>query len=138
MDNQVLLTVIILALISIMFIFASINSKRVPEKKKEKILEKLDELKTQSESDELIERRDVVIKLDNLLTKSLQLRYKNDNNCADNLIQAKSLFLKKQYQEVWDIHKLRNNIVHKDYELSRLESQNAYKIYKMTINKLLR
>lgn len=138
MDNPLLLPIIILVLIVILFIVASINSKKVPEKKKEKLFEKLDELKEQTESNDYIVRRDAVIRLDNLLSKALQVRYRNDISCGENLKMAKSLFIKRNYQEIWDVHKLRNDIVHRDVEVSEQQAKEAYKVYKMSINKILR
>ncbi len=138
MDNTVFLTILILALIALLFVMARANSKRVPQKKKEKIFTKLEELKLQSQSDETYARRDAIIRLDNLLSKALQIRYRNEKNCGDNLKLAKNLFRKDYYQEIWDVHKLRNEIVHKDADVSYDSAQQAYKVYKLAINKILK
>ena len=138
MDNSILLTITIVALIVVLVVMARYNSKRVPLQKKSKLLKKLDDLREQSESDEMYARRDAIIKLDNLLSKSLQIRYSNESSCGDNLKSAKNLFRKDYYQEIWDVHKLRNEIVHKDADVSYDSAQQAYKIYKMAITKILR
>lgn len=138
MDNSLLITITILVLITVLVVMARYNSKRVPVKKKNKILEKLDHLQEQSESDEMYARRDAIIKLDNLLSKSLQIRYSNESSCGDNLKNAKSLFRKDYYQDIWDVHKLRNEIVHKDADVSYDSAKQAYKIYKMAIIKTLK
>ncbi|MDX9738993.1 MAG: hypothetical protein RBT33_01340 [Candidatus Dojkabacteria bacterium] len=138
MDNSILLTVTIVVLIVLLVIMARYNSKRVPVEKKSKILKKLDDLREQSESDEMYARRDAIIKLDNLLSKSLQIRYSNESSCGDNLKNAKTLFRKDYYQDIWDVHKLRNEIVHKDADVSYDSAQQAYKIYKMAITKILK
>lgn len=137
MDNPILLTVLILILIAILFLMARINSLKVPSKRKNKIYSKLDDLKIQIEDDDIYARRDAIIKLDNLLSKALQIRYKNDSSCGDNLKLAKKLFHRDKYQEIWDIHKIRNEIVHKDKEIGYDTAQRAYKVYKMAINKIL-
>lgn len=138
MDSNILLTITIATLILILVVMARVNSRRVPIKKKEKIFEKLSELKEQSESDEMYARRDAIIKLDNLLSKSLQVRYKNEKSCGDNLKLAKGIFRKDSYQRIWDVHKIRNEIVHKDADVSYDSAKQAYNVYKMAINKILR
>ena len=128
MDNQILFTIITLSLVAILFVLAAANSRRVPKRKRENLYKKLDGLKEQISSDDLFARRDAVIKLDNLLSKALQIRYNNQKSCGDNLKQAGKLFRKDKYQEIWDVHKLRNEIVHKDAEVSKEEVESAYKI----------
>ncbi|MFA5623035.1 MAG: hypothetical protein WC981_02290 [Candidatus Dojkabacteria bacterium] len=138
MDNSIILTITIVVLIAVLVVMARYNSKRVPLQKKSKLLKRLDDLREQSESDEVYARRDAIIKLDNLMSKSLQIRYNNESSCGDNLKNAKSLFRKDYYQKIWDVHKLRNEIVHKDADVSYDSAQQAYKIYKMAITKILR
>ena len=137
MDNTVILTVVILLLIAVLFLMARINSKRIPQQKRDKILERLDEIKMQAESDDVYARRDAIIKMDNLLARALQVRYKNTLSSGDNLKSAKTLFRKDTYQNIWDAHKLRNDIVHNDRDIEYDETQKVYKVYKMAINKIL-
>ncbi len=138
MDNQVLITIIILILISVLFFFAYINSKRIPVRKKERIFEKLEEISMQVKSSEVFARRDAIIKLDNLLGKAFNIRYGNDNSCGDNLKLAKKLFDKNLYQKLWDVHKIRNEIVHKDRDISSSETEELYHIYKLGIKRVLK
>jgi uncharacterized protein YutE (UPF0331/DUF86 family) len=138
MDSHILLTIIILTVIALLFFLAFLNTKQIPTKKKNKIYERLSLLKEQVNSEDLFARRDAIIKLDNLLNKSFQIKYKNDKSCGDNLKLSKKLFNKRNYQELWDIHKLRNEIVHKDTEVTKGQAQEAYRVYKMGINKLLK
>jgi uncharacterized protein YutE (UPF0331/DUF86 family) len=138
MDNHIVITILILLIVGLLFFLAYINTQKVPQKKREKIFERLSLLKEQVKSEEVFARRDAIIKLDNLLSKSLQIKYSNDKKCGDNLKLANKLFNKKNYQEIWDVHKLRNEIVHKDIEVSVSDAQEAYEIYKMGINKILR
>ncbi len=138
MDNQTVITIIILLLISVLFLTAYLNSKRIPIKKKEKIYEKLEELNTQIKSSDDYARRDAVIKLDNLLGKALNIRHSNSNSCGDNLKISKRVFEKKLFQQLWDVHKIRNQIVHDDREISELEAQDIYKIYKLGIKQTLK
>ena len=137
MDSTVILTIVILFLIAILFLMARLNSKRIPEKKKERIFSKLEEIKLQVESEDIYARRDAIIKLDNLMSKALQIRYKNTLNTSENLKNSKAIFRKDVYQNIWDIHKLRNEIVHNDKDIEYDEAINAYKIYKMAIIRIL-
>ncbi len=138
MDSQTVITTIILLLICLLFFVAYINSKKVPEKKKEKIYEKLEDVRKQLDSNEVYARRDAIIKLDNLLGRALNLRYNNDKSFSENLKYSKKLFNKREYQDIWDIHKIRNEIVHEDADISSSETDRAYKIYKIAIRRVLK
>lgn len=138
MNNQTILTIIILLLIALLFLIAYINSKKIPAKKKEEIFEKLSALESQIKSPEDYARRDAVIKLDNLLAKAFNIRYGNDKQCGDNLKASKRLFDKKLYQQLWDVHKLRNNIVHNDEDIPSVQSEETYRIYKLGIKHVLK
>jgi hypothetical protein len=137
MDNTIILTITVLLFVTILFIMARINSTRIPEKKKEKVYSKLEEMKIQAGSDDEYARRDAIIKLDNLMSKALQIRYKNVLSAGDNLKTAKTLFRKDSYQSIWEVHKLRNEIVHNDKDIGYDEAVKAYKVYKMAINRIL-
>ena len=137
MDNNLLLTIIILALLLLLFLLASINKGRVSSLKKKKLIEDLFNLKEPSLSEEEAERRDAIIKLDNILSKSLQLYFLNNLSCGDNLKKASKLFRKKNYHELWEVHKMRNRVVHSDYVPSKEEGKKAFEIYKFGIVKIL-
>jgi hypothetical protein len=138
MNETLILTISVLIVISVLFLLAALNSKAVSGKKKANIYSKLGDLKGLAESEEGAIRRDTYVKLDNLLSKALQYRYGNNKSCGENLKTAKKIFRGKEYQDVWDVHKIRNKIVHNDLEVSREEAIHAYKIYKMSISKILR
>lgn len=140
MDTTLILaiTVVIILLLIILFSAVYINSKRINSSKVAEIRNKLEELSLSIQSVEDAIRRDGVVKLDNLLSKVLQLRYNNTLPCGENLKKTKDLFEKKEYNELWNAHKIRNNIVHNDYEISSTEAASVYKIYKSSINKLLK
>ena len=138
MDNQIVITIVILLLISTLFFVAYLNSKKIPQKKKERIFEKLDEIEMQAKSIEGYARRDAVIKLDNLLGRAFNIRYSNDLTTGDNLKKAKVLFDKNLYQQLWDVHKVRNEIVHKDKEVSSTETEELYRVYKLGIKHTLK
>lgn len=140
MDTTVILgiTVMILLLIIILFAAVYLSSKRIDSTKRADILNKVDELKMAVGSLEGSVRRDAIVKLDNLLSKSLQLKYNNTSTCGDNLKRAKDLFPRKDYDNLWSAHKIRNNIVHNDYEISESEAEEAYKVYKSNIIKILK
>ena len=137
MDN-IVIPIIILCLILLLFVFASENSKKATKKRRSHLLSKLNDLEKQIENTDPIIRRDAVIRLDNLLSKAFQTRYNNNKTCGDNLKDAKRLFSKKLYQEIWDVHKMRNEIVHKDIDITQDEAKQAYKIYKISIQTVLR
>lgn len=138
MSNQTVITIVILLLLAILFLAAYINSKKTPIKKKEKIFEKLELLSSQVNSDDEYARRDAIIRLDNVLGQSLNIRLENEKSCGDNLKISKKLFDRKTYQQIWDAHKVRNNIVHNDENISKTEALELFKIYKLAVKQVLR
>lgn len=138
MSSQLLITIIILILIAFLFLLTYINSKKVSPKKKEKIYDKLESLESLVKSSDMYARRDAIIRLDNLLAKSLRIKYRNEKTCGENLKIAKNLFTKDLYQNLWDVHKLRNEIVHKDRDIEYEEAVKSYRIYKLGIKRILK
>lgn len=138
MSDTIVITILVLIAVGLLFALAARNTKKITLSKKKKLLDDLHSLKEGTESEDDSNRRDTIIKLDNLLSKALQYRLGNKNMCGDNLKLAKKYFNKDQYNSIWEIHKLRNNIVHDDREISLDEADHAYDIYKMSINKILK
>lgn len=138
MSSQTVITIVILLLLGLLFLVAYLNSKKIPARKKEKIFEKIELLGSQINSDDEYARRDAIIKLDNVLGKALNIRYNNDSSCGDNLKLAKKLFDKKKYQQIWDAHKIRNNVVHNDENISRTQALELFKVYKFAVKQILK
>lgn len=138
MSTPLLLTIITLLLIAMIFLLSRMNRSQKSQKKRERLLKSLENLKENSSSENEFERRDTIIRLDNLLAKSLNYRYNNSNSCGENLKKAKNVFRKDTYQNLWDVHKLRNDVVHNNRSLSIEESEKAYHVYKLCINKILK
>lgn len=138
MDSSLFLPLLILVLIAVLFILASINAKKIDVNKKKKVLEDLASLYPSTSSEDDAVRRDAVIKLDNLLSKSLQMYYRNDDTCGNNLKLAKKIFKKRRYDSIWDVHKLRNKVVHNDYVPRADEAKKAYDVYKISIMQILK
>ncbi len=137
MDNTLFLPITILVLITILFVLVSLNKRKEDFSKRKKLIENLYSYKSGAFSEELSVRRDSIIKLDNLLSKSLQLYFKNDLLCGDNLKNAKKIFKKRAYNSLWEVHKLRNRIVHDDYAITLDQAKRAFDVYKISIIKIL-
>ncbi len=138
MDKALLITILILICIAVLFLLASQNQKQEKQKAISRMLNNLEALKAGAYSDDLARRRDTVIKLDNILSKSLQYRLSNTSLCGDNLKLIKKRFKKNEYERLWEVHKLRNKIVHDDFDITENEAQEAYKIYNMSIHRILK
>lgn len=137
MDTPLVLSIVILLLIVVLFMLVSINNKKIDKQKRKKIIQEAYDLKNAINSEQLAVRRDAIIKLDNLLSKSLQLYFNNDLSCGENLKKANKLFKKRAYNSLWDVHKLRNKIVHDDYAVSKDEAKRSHEVYKSSIIKIL-
>ncbi|KUK76395.1 MAG: transmembrane(s)protein [candidate division WS6 bacterium 34_10] len=138
MSTPLLLTIITLTLIAMIFLLSKMNASKKKGRRKERLLKSLENLKENASSENEFERRDTIIRLDNLLAKALNYRYNNGSSCGENLKKANKLFRKDTYQNLWDVHKLRNDVVHNNRSLSVEESEKAYHVYKMCITKILK
>ncbi len=140
MDTTVALgiTVMIVLLIIILFVAVYLGGKRIDSTRKLEIIKRLEELELSVGSLEASVRRDAIVKVDNILSTLFQIKYNNKATCGDNLKRAKNLFPKKEYENLWKAHKIRNNIVHSDYEIEQDEAENVYSIYKSSITKILK
>jgi len=138
MDNAVIITILILIAIAVLFIMVSSGAKKERQKSISRMLNSLEALKAGASSDDLARRRDTVIKLDNILSKALQYRLGNTKLCGDNLKLINKRFKRTEYDRLWEAHKLRNRIVHDDLDVSENEAEEAYKIYNMSIHRILK
>ncbi|MBU1120071.1 hypothetical protein KKA50_02665 [Patescibacteria group bacterium] len=137
MDNTVIITILILVAIAALFIMVSSGEKKEKQKTISRMLNSLEALKAGASSDDLARRRDTVIKLDNILSKALQYRLGNKKLCGDNLKLVSKRFKRTEYDKLWEAHKLRNRIVHDDLDVTEKEAQDAYRIYNMSIHRIL-
>lgn len=137
MDNAVIITILILIAVAVLFIMVASGSRKERQKSISRMLNSLEALKAGAYSDDLARRRDTMIKLDNILTKALQYRLSNTNSCGDNLKLINKRFKRTEYDKLWEAHKLRNRIVHDDLDVSENEAQDAYKVYNMSIHRIL-
>lgn len=138
MDNALIITILILIAIAGLFVLVASNQKHEKQKSKSRMYNSLEALKGGAYSDNLAQRRDTVIKLDNILSKALQYRLSNNKLCGDNLKLVSKKFKKEEYNRLWEVHKLRNRIVHDDLDVTENEAQDAYKIYNMSIHRILK
>lgn len=138
MDKEILsiiLLVVFLLLVGL-FIFIT-NSKKIDSTIKRRIFNDLSQIKVLIESGNPLLNRDVIIRLDSLLARSLQLYYKNSESCGTNLKNAKTFFNKKEYGQIWEVHKLRNKVVHENQEVTTSQLMDGYNIITKAIQKLL-
>lgn len=138
MNDALIVTIGLLVLVIVLFIFASSPSRRISASKKAEMYQDFARIYSIVTSDDSSARRDAFIKMDNLLNKALQAYFSNQEPCGTNLKLAKNKFTKKQYQKIWDVHKIRNSIVHDDMDVSKEESIKAFDVYKMSLVILLK
>lgn len=138
METTIIMTSLIVLMVILLFIMVSFANKKKDVVKKQEIFNRLGDLELGVQSMEGSVRRDTIVKLDNLLSKAFQYYYNNSNLCGDNLKKAKNIFKRKGYDDLWNVHKIRNNIVHDDYEIDTQEAVRIYNIYKFSIKKILK
>ncbi|MDD4382393.1 MAG: hypothetical protein PHE21_03585 [Candidatus Dojkabacteria bacterium] len=138
MNNSLLITILIISFVTILFLLIAIQNRKNTYKKKERILDDLQTLKSCTTNSTPSERVVTIMKLDNLLSKAFQYHYGNDRSCSDNLKQSRKMFKRDNYQNLWDVHKLRNSVVHEEAEISESDIKKAYDIYNFSIRKILK
>ncbi len=138
MDKEILSIILLLVFLLLvgLLIFLN-NSKKIDSTIRKRIYSDLLQIKVLIKKGNSLLNRDAIIRLDSLLAKSLQLYYKNSESCGTNLKNAKTLFNKKEYNQIWEIHKLRNKVVHENQEVSTSQLTDGYNIIAKAIQKLL-
>lgn len=133
---EVILTGLVVLVIVLLFVLPKLLSSPHKSALSADIFKQLSEIKKQLETQEGSIRRDLVVKLDALMCKSLKNKY-GKAACGENLKKANKLFERKVYNDIWESHKLRNRVVHENVEVSTSQLKEAYDIFKVAISKLL-
>jgi hypothetical protein len=138
MDQEILsvIMMVILTILIILFVLVS-NSKKLSQKIQTRILTDLKQIKILIDTKNPLLFRDIIIRLDSLLSKTLQIYYQNNENCGSNLKKAKNLFKYDEYNKIWEMHKLRNSVVHENVEVGYSQITQAYNIIGGAIKKIL-
>ena len=138
MDREILPIVLILVFLLLvgLVIYLS-NNTRIDSTLRQKVWNDVLQIKKMIDTKNPLIYRDIMVRLDALLGKSLRLYYKNSESCGTNLKQAKNLFDKGEYNRIWEAHKLRNRVVHENQEISSSELVESYNIISSAIKKLL-
>lgn len=94
---------------AIYFFFASRGSK---PSWKSKVQAKLDSIKRRANTSNQASLQQLLIETDKLLDYTLQQRKVKGETLGERLKNAKDLFDRSTYNNVWEAHKLRNQLVH--------------------------
>jgi len=129
---------VICASFGILLVLKYAGGKRIDDAKKGSIKKELSEVAKQLKSTNESGFRDMIVRLDTLLSRSLKLYYNNDEGCGENLKKANSLFGKDEYNKLWEVHKLRNKIVHENSSVNTSEARKAFQIFSSSINKIVK
>jgi len=83
-------------------------------------------------------RKDAIIRLDTLLGKSLDYAGVKGNTVGERLKNAKHLFERRKYDEIWKAHKVRNMLVHEQADISSGEARKTASVFSSAIGRLLK
>jgi uncharacterized protein YutE (UPF0331/DUF86 family) len=138
MERELLsITTLIILVIVLLVLFAITNSKKMHNKVREKIFIDLKQIEELVQQKNPILYRDIIIRLDSLLAKSLHLKFGNNDSCGENLKKLRGFFNKEMYNNIWEVHKLRNRVVHENEELEFSQVSEGYKIIRKAIEKII-
>ena len=110
---------------------------RSNETEKKEISNKMVEYEKLSRGDEAA-RRDAVVRMDTLLGRAFKCAGVRGETVGEQLKNAKNLFDRRAYDNLWKAHKLRNTLVHEDVNASSREVQDAVKSFKSSISRLIK
>lgn len=134
--NTIVIIAIIILLLAGLF-YVSVKGKGINKAAKVQIYTILDSVEEKLRSNEPAILRDSLVKIDSALAKAFQLHYSNNQTLGVNLKSYKFKLDKEDYREVWKYHILRNKVVHENIDITAKDLNNAYKIYKKIIYKLI-
>jgi hypothetical protein len=137
LELSVYITIITLFLLLLIFFLALKSSRKIPYSVKSDIYRQLADVKVNIDANLVAANRDSLVRLDSLLSKSLQLRLRNSESCGENLKAVKHMFRRDVYENLWHFHKLRNSVVHESINVKTEEAKKAYRTYSNAIAKLL-
>lgn len=137
-NYSLIFTLAIVTITFVIFLFALKTTRGISPTIKNEILNQLDDIKYSMQMNSSSSNRDGIVRLDSLLSKSLQLKNKNSLNCGENLKKSKIFIGRTYYEDIWHYHKLRNSIVHENIEINNSDAIDAYRTYSSVINKLLK
>jgi hypothetical protein len=138
MENSSLyLTVALLILIILFFIFVKVGRTRVSKRKRNEVFRQLSDIKQNIDLGLGSANRDSIVRLDSLLSSVLRYIKGNKLSCGENLKLINSMIKKDLYNDIWKFHKLRNRVVHENIEVGSGEIKEAYKVYYKLITELL-
>jgi hypothetical protein len=138
LELSVYITIITLFLLLLIFFLALKSSRKIPYSVKSDIYRQLADVKVNIDANLVAANRDSLVRLDSLLSKSLQLRLRNSDSCGENLKAVKHMFRRDVYENLWHFHKLRNSVVHESINVKTDEAKKAYRTYSNAIAKLLK
>ncbi len=138
MDREVLSITLSVILIIVLLVLIAVNDKKIVQKKIiQKNIQELKRIENIIKQKNPLTYRDLIIRLDNILAKSLQAKFKNNESCGENLKKSKSLFDNDLYDKIWKIHKIRNQVVHENKEVNIKEVLDGLTIIKKAVKKIL-
>lgn len=83
-------------------------------------------------------KKDCIIRFDTLLNKSLREAGVRGVSVGDKLKNARKLFDRDSYNNLWTAHKLRNRLVHESTRMTDKEMRDAVQYFKLAIRRLLK
>lgn len=131
-----LITISIILLILVICILALSYSNKFPEDKRSAFLKDIKKIEDEMFGS-YFSPRDIIVRLDSILSRAMQTKYGNTSTCADNLRKSKKLIYKELYDKIWTYHRLRNNIVHENIDVNESEAKEAFKVYRSVIYKII-
>ena len=139
MDNLQLVFILLSLLLIVALILLSFGGKSKKDEWQDEIRNRLNKLIIQSKEDNKIIINSTVIEADKLLDHTLKLKGLPGETMGERLKEAKTLYPAKLYDQIWEAHKVRNNLVHEvSFRISDKRALKEFNSLRKGITHLLR
>jgi hypothetical protein len=119
MENTVIIAIIALFIIVILFLF-TLKPKDTIWKKE--VISKINGIRDLSNHPQIIISKTSVIEADKLLDYCMKEMKVKGETMGERLKNAKSYFDKNAYNNIWEAHKVRNQLVHEvDFSITNVQ-----------------
>ncbi len=129
-----------LSIVLLLGFFALLTvSKGSTSARKSKLLElknKMYELKHIDKELSDLEKRDMLVQMDSVFSKAMNIKLYNNLSFADNIKQLADKFDKDLYNDIWQAHKKRNRVVHESEYVTESELKIYSNAFYKGINKI--
>ncbi len=136
--NQAIIFVLALVILFGFFIFLSVSNgnKSFRKERLNDLKSKMFKIKNFHNDINQSEARDLIVQADSIFSKALSIKKYNTSTFSENIKDFKQKLGKELYNEIWQAHKKRNQVVHEQVNVDLSDLKRFLRAYYNGINKI--